>query len=126
MDQRWGDKRIKEENRVLIEAEPCGDKPNSLEINAFTKDISPCGAKILTDRSFPVDSTLNLTFYLSRSKQVIRTPGTVRWEKKRKDGLHEMGVQFAHGIPGVLLALINHLYGSDEAIPTEVVGGQTR
>jgi hypothetical protein len=121
MDERWGDKRIKEENRVVIAAELCGDKPASLEINAFTKDISPSGAMIVTDRSFPVDSKLNLTLYLSRSKKVVRTPGTVRWDKKRKDGLHEVGVQFLHGIPGVLLALINYLYGSDEAIPTEVV-----
>jgi hypothetical protein len=126
MEERWGDKRIQEENRVVIEASPWGEKDAAPEINAFTKDISPGGARILTDRSFPLDSTLNLCLYLSRSKQIIRAPGTVKWEKTRKDGLHEIGVQFQHGVPGVLMALINHLYGSEEAIPTEVAVAQKR
>jgi hypothetical protein len=80
----------------------------------------------LTDQLFPLHSTLNLTFYLSRSRQVVRTPGTVQWGKQRDDGLHEIGVHFHHGIPGVLVALINHLYGKEEAIPTEILKGQPR
>ena len=124
MIERWGDKRVKEENRVVVDVRPYGAKGEDLEINAFTKDISPRGARILTDRLFPLHSTLNLTFYLSRSRQIVRTPGTVRWEKQRKDDLYEIGVQFHHGIPGVLMALIDHLYGREEAIPTEVTKGQ--
>lgn len=126
MSERWGDRRVKEENRVVIEVSPWGGKDEGLEINAFTKDISPCGARILTDQLFPLHSTLNLTLYLSRSRQVVRTPGTVRWEKKRADNLYEIGVQFHHGIPGVLIALINHLYGKEESIPTEVLKRQSR
>jgi len=124
MTERWGDKRVKEENRVVIDVSPWGGKDEGLEINAFTKDISPSGARILTDRVFPLDSTLNLTFYLSRSRQIVRTPGTVKWAKQRDDGLHEIGVQFHHGIPGVLIVLISHLYGKEEAIPTEIMKGQ--
>jgi hypothetical protein len=118
MTERWGDRRIKEENRVVIDVEPAGGQDEAPEINAFTKDISPSGARILTDKRFPLHSTLHLTLYLSRSRQIIRTRGTVRWEKARADGLHEMGVQFQHGIPNVLTALVCHLYGQDEGIPT--------
>jgi PilZ domain len=124
MKERWGDKRIQEENRVVIEISPLDGKDEGLEINAFTKDISPSGARILTDRLLPEGSTLNLTFYLSQSRQLVRTPGTVKWGKQREDGLYEVGVQFHHGIPGVLMALISHLYGKEEAIPTEVLKGK--
>jgi hypothetical protein len=123
MNERWGDKRIEEENRVVIEISPLDGKDEGLEINAFTRDISPSGARILTERQFPLDSTLNLTFYLSRSRQIVRTPGTVKWRKQREDGLYEIGVQFHHGIPGVLMVLICHLYGKEEAIPTEIMKG---
>jgi hypothetical protein len=118
MTERWGDKRIKEENRVVIEAEPARGRGETPEINGFTMDISPSGARILTDKLFAPQSTLNLTLYLSRSRQVVRTRGTVRWEKVRADGLHEVGVQFEHGIPNVLTTLIKHLYERDEGIPT--------
>jgi hypothetical protein len=124
MKERWGDRRIQEENRVVIEISPLDGKDEGLEINAFTKDISPGGARILTDRLFPVGTTLNLAFYLSRSRQLVRTPATVRWGKQREDSLYEIGVQFHHGIPGVLITLVSHLYGKDEAIPTEVLKKQ--
>jgi hypothetical protein len=118
MTERWGDKRVKEENRVVIEVAPAEGQGDAPEVNAFTKDISPSGARILTDRLFPLHSTLRLTLYLSRSKQIVRTRGTIRWEKGCGDGLYEMGVRFRHGIPNVLTALINHLYGQDDGIPT--------
>lgn len=121
MNERWGDKRVQEENRVVIEISPIDGQDEGLEINAFSKDISPGGARIQTDRLFPPGSTLNLTFYLSRSRQLVRTPGTVKWVKKMEDGLYEMGVQFHHGVPGVLMTLISHLYGKEESIPTEVL-----
>jgi hypothetical protein len=99
------------------------DEP--LPINAFTKDISLSGARIWTDRLFPLDSKLNLILYLSRSKQVVRIRGTVKWEKECYDGLYEIGVHFQQVIPDVIMALINHLYGKEEAIPTEVNRGRT-
>jgi c-di-GMP-binding flagellar brake protein YcgR len=119
------DKRIKEENRVVIEFSPSGGQTDGPGINAFTKDISLSGVRILTDRLFPLHSKLNLILYLSRSKQVVRIRGTVKWERKCDDGLYEIGVQFQQGIPDVLMALINHLYGREERIPTEVHRGRT-
>ena len=125
MIEKRKDKRVKEENRVVIEVSPSRGRAEGLAINAFTKDISLTGARIWTDRLFPLHSRLNLTLYLSRSKQIIRVRGTVRWEKQGDDGLYEIGVQFQQGIPDVIMALINHLYGRDEAIPTGVNRGRT-
>jgi hypothetical protein len=125
MADKRKDNRIKEENRVVIEVSPAGSQQNGLAINAFTKDISLSGARIWTDRAFPLQSRLNLTLYLSRSRQVIRIRGTVRWEKECYDGLYEIGVQFQHGIPEAIMALIKHFYGKEEAIPTELYRGRS-
>jgi len=125
MTEKRRDKRIREENRVVIEVFPSRGKGEGLAINAFTKDISLTGARIWTDRLFPLHSKLNLTLYLSRSKQVVRIRGTVKWEKECYDGLHEIGVHFQQGIPDVIMALINHLYGREEGIPTEINRGRT-
>jgi len=120
MTEKRRDKRIKEENRVVIEVSPPGAPNSSLAINAFTKDISLTGARIWTDLLFPLNSKLNLTLYLSRSKQVVRIRCAVKWKKECYDGLYEIGVHFQHGIPDVLMALISHFYGKEEGIPTEV------
>ena len=125
MTEKRRDKRVKEENRVVIEVSPAGGQGDALTTNAFTKDISLTGARIWTDRLFPLHSKLNLTLYLSRSKQVVRVRGTVKWEKECDDGLYEIGVHFQQGIPDVLMALINHLYGREEGIPTEFHRGRT-
>jgi PilZ domain len=119
------DKRIKEENRVVIEVSASESPGNGQAVNAFTKDISLSGVRILTDRLFPLHSRLILILYLSRSKQVVRIHGTVKWEKKTNEGLYEIGVQFQQGVPDVLMALISHLYGRGEGIPTEVSRDRT-
>ncbi|MBP1766667.1 MAG: PilZ domain [Candidatus Aminicenantes bacterium] len=124
MIEKRREKRIKEENRVAIAVSPMAERTDGESINAFTKDLSLTGARIWTDRLFPLNSRLNLTLHLSRSKQIIRIRGTVKWEKKNDDGLYEIGVQFHHGIPDVLIALIHHFYGKEEAIPTEVNRGR--
>jgi len=125
MPEKRRDRRVKEENRVVIEVFPPGSRGDALPINAFTRDISLSGARIWTDRIFPLDSKLNLILYLSRSKQVVRIRGLVKWEKECYDGLYEIGVHFQPGIPNAVIALINHLYGKEEAIPTEVNKGRT-
>jgi hypothetical protein len=124
MIEKRREKRIKEENRVAIAVSPMGERAEGESINAFTRDLSLTGARIWTDRLFPLNSRLNLTLYLSRSKQIVRIRGTVKWEKKNDDGLYEIGVQFRHGIPDVLIALIHHFYGKEEAIPTEINRGR--
>jgi len=124
MIEKRKSKRIKEENRLLIEASSPAAPDRSLAINAFTKDISLTGARIWTDLPFPLASKLNLTLYLSRSRQVIRMRATVKWGKECHNGLYEIGVRFQPGIPDTLMALITHFYGREEGIPSEVSRGK--
>jgi hypothetical protein len=120
MVEKRKETRIKEENRVLIEISPAGSQAEKFVANAFTRDLSITGARIWTDRLYPLNSKLKLTLYLSRSKQVIRICSTVRWMKSCEDGLYEVGVQFQTGIPDAVMALINHIYSKDQEIPTVI------
>ncbi|MGB7294763.1 MAG: PilZ domain-containing protein [Candidatus Aminicenantales bacterium] len=122
MSERRKERRIKEENRVVIEVGHPGNSGESYTANAFTRDLSLSGARIWTDKLYPLHAKLKLTLYLSRSRQVVRICATVRWMQSCDDGLYEMGVQFQPGITDALMALISHLYNKDQGIPTVIVG----
>jgi hypothetical protein len=125
MIEKRKDKRVKEENRVLIDITPAGERNETLTANALTRDISVTGARIWTDRLYPLNAKLRLTLYLSRSRQVIRIASVVRWMKSGDDGLYEMGIQFQPGMPDSIMALIKHIYSKDQRIPTVIDAGQT-
>ena len=120
MRENRKDKRIFEENRVAIELS--GPKPTDEPriVNALTKDISLGGARIVTDRVFEIGTSLRMTLYLSKSKQIIKARADVRWNRMVEDGLYEMGVEFEHGIPTGVLVLINHLYGKGHSAPPPI------
>jgi hypothetical protein len=120
MRENRKDKRLTEENRVAIELPGVPSSPDPRVINALTKDISLGGARIVTDRLFEVGSSLRMTLYLSKSKQVTKVRVNVRWVRMIEDGLYEIGVEFEHGIPTGVLVLINHLYGKGQNVPTTV------
>ncbi len=118
MREKRKDKRIAEENRVVIELPGPSPAAEARPVNALTKDISLGGARVVTDRFFEVGSSLRMTLYLSKSKQVVKVRGDVRWNRMVEDGIYEMGVEFEHGIPTGVLVLINHLYGKGQIVPT--------
>lgn len=120
MREKRKDKRIAEENRVVIELPPVSPSAEPRFVNALTKDISLGGARIVTDRFFEVGASLRMTLYLSKSKQVVKARADVRWNRMVEDGIYEMGVEFEHGIPTGVLVLINHLYGKGQIVPTAV------
>lgn len=120
MRENRKDKRINEENRVAIELPGSALSPESRVVNALTKDISLGGARIITDRLFEVGTSLRLTLYLSKSKQVVKVRADVRWNRMIDTGLYEMGVEFEHGIPTGVMILINHLYGKGQNVPSSV------
>ncbi len=120
MRENRKDKRITEENRVVIEMPGVAAAPEVRIINALTKDISLGGARIVTDRLFEVGSSLRMTLYLSKSKQIVKVRGDVRWSRMVDAGLYEVGVEFEHGIPTGVLILISHLYGKGQNVPTSV------
>jgi hypothetical protein len=120
MRENRKDKRIAEENRVGIELPGPSPADDPRLVNALTKDISLGGARVITDRLFEVGSSLRMTLYLSKSKQIVKVRADVRWNRMVDDGLYEMGVEFEHGIPTGVLVLINHLYGKGQTAPTSV------
>jgi c-di-GMP-binding flagellar brake protein YcgR len=120
MRENRKDKRIAEENRVVIELPGQAASADPKTVTALTKDISLGGARILTDRFFEVGSSLRITLYLSKTKQIIKARADVRWNRMIEEGLYEMGVEFEHGIPTGVLVLINHLYGKGQNTPTGV------
>ena len=120
MRENRKDKRIAEENRVVIEIPGPSPADEPRIVSALTKDISLGGARIVTDRFFEAGTSLRMTLYLSKSKQIIKARADVRWNRMVEDGLYEIGVEFEHGIPSGVLVLINHLYGKGQPAPPSV------
>jgi c-di-GMP-binding flagellar brake protein YcgR len=119
-NEKRKERRIREENRVVIEV-PGKTGAGGLEINGLTQDISLGGARILMmDQFFPVGSPLKMTLYLSKSRQIVKVHGQVRWARMIENGFYEMGVEFEHGIPASVMALINHLYKKDQNVPSTI------
>ena len=120
MKESRKEKRFNEENRVIIEYFPEGVEPGQVKtINALTQDLSIGGAKILTDKFFPTGSILNITLTLSKSKQIVKLQGEVKWVRSLYDDeLYEIGIEFLHDISKTVLALIGHLYGKEKGIPS--------
>jgi c-di-GMP-binding flagellar brake protein YcgR len=125
VNEKRKEKRIQEENRVLIELPGAPAATDPSLINALTQDISLGGARIMTSENFAVGSFVKMTLYLSRSKQVIKIQAEVRWSRAVDAGLYEVGVEFRHGIPLGVITLINHLYGKEQRVPTSVHAKQT-
>ncbi len=94
--ERRREPRIGGENKIFLipigERAAAGEAPSSC---LLTRDISPGGCRILSDRSFPARTPLKIELVLSGLKKVIKTKGEVRWVKSLEDGvLFEMGIEF--------------------------------
>jgi len=122
MEIRRRDKRFKEKNEVIIQYAADRRKINSyIEINATTFDLSISGARILSKKSFSVDTVLRIQIDLKKSNQVIKVDGKVKWVKRMSDeDFYEMGVEFQHDISKTVLSLLRHLYGESRGIPSTV------
>ena len=119
------ERRILEENRVIIEVPGKWGPEGGPGVNALTQDISLGGARILMmDEFYPVGSYLKMTLYLSKSKQIVKVHGQVRWVRTIENSFYEMGVEFEHGIPASVMALINHLYKKDQNVPSSIQAKQ--
>lgn len=114
------EKRVKEENRVLIEVAGRRQSEDEPAVNALTQDISLGGARIISTELFDVGTRLKMTLFLTKSRQVVKVQAEVRWSRTVESGVHEMGLQFEHGIPLSVMALINHLYKKEQRVPATV------
>ena len=116
-------KRINEENRVIIRLMAEGIDPGkNKEIFALTKDISKYGAKLTTDIIFSVGTVFKITVVLSRSREIVKFDGKVKWVKSLYDGdLFEMGVEFMDKISKSVLSLMQHVDRAEKGISTTVI-----
>jgi Tfp pilus assembly protein PilZ len=117
------EKRFSEKNDVLIQYSLDGKKiSNYIGMNALTQDISLSGARIITKKLFPIDTILRIQISLSRSKQIIKVDGKVKWVKERtEEKSYEIGIEFLHEISKTVLSLIRHLYTEDRGIPSKII-----
>ncbi len=122
MENKRKDKRFEEKNKVVIQfALNRHDANNNEGINATTHDISLGGAKILAPKSYPVDTVMRIEINLSKSGQIVKLDGIVRWSKLSSDEeTYELGIEFLHKISKSVLSLIRHLYGEDQGIPSTI------
>jgi hypothetical protein len=117
------EKRFSEENDVVIRYALKGKKSSGyMGISALTKDISLSGVRLIAKQSFPIDTILRVQINLSKSKQVLKVDGKIKWvkEKEGKD-TYEIGIEFLHEISKTVLSLIRHLYGEATGIPSKII-----
>jgi hypothetical protein len=112
--------RFVERNEVLLRTSV--DKYQGAGIAAHTYDLSTGGARIVTSKAYPVGSSIRVRLSLNGTGQVVVLDGDVRWAKPQDgEGLFEIGVEFQKLTSQAVLALIRHLYGRNEGIPTSFV-----
>ena len=119
MFERRKRNRFVERNEVLLRT--VVDKYQGPGIAAHTYDLSTGGARIVTSKSYPVGSVIRVRLNLAGSDQVVNLDGEVRWlRQKDNEDAYEIGIEFERLTSQSVLALIRHLYGRHEGIPSTV------
>jgi len=110
--ERRRDSRVKEEDKVAIELLTNGQPPTEITVlNALTKDISPGGVRLTTNKLLPVNTLLKIEVVLSRRRRVVRAMGIVRWARTVYDEeMFEIGVEFTQISPDDKMLLLEHTY----------------
>lgn len=121
MKEQRRDVRMMEEDRVVIEMQGTRGCEGIERFDAFTMDLSLGGVRVQTDRPFDEGIELTLTITLSRSRQIIKIQGRVRWIREVEPGLFEAGIEFLHQVPGSVMSLIDHLFRKRTGVPTVVL-----
>ena len=126
MDERRKTKRFVEKNKAVInftiEKQAVKRKPHQ----AWTKDISIDGAKLIAPKSFPFDARLIISLELPKSKQLVKLWARVVWAKESKEkGKHEIGVEFIHSLE-TMPNLFQHFYGHESGQPKKRIKGKGR
>jgi len=106
------DRRVNEEDKVVIELLTNGQPPlEKTIINALTKDISPGGVRLTTNRNLPVNTLLKMEIVLSNRRRVIQVMGVVRWTRSLyEEELFETGIEYTRISPEDKMLLLEHTY----------------
>ena len=122
MEDKRKEKRFEENNQVVIQFALERQKDNnSTGINAVTRDLSLGGARLIAPKSYPVNTVMRIEIHLSKSDQIVKLDGIVRWvELSPDENDYELGIEFLHKISTSVLSLIRHLYGENQDIPSTI------
>ena len=122
VENKRKDKRFEEKNKVVIKYALESHETNGIAgTKAITRDISLGGARIISSKSYPVDTVMRIEINLSKSGQLVKLDGIVRWSRLSSDEeSYELGVEFLHKISRSVLSLIRHLYGGEPNIPSTI------
>jgi len=109
---RRRDRRVKEEDKVVIELLTDGQPPaEKTLINALTKDISPGGVRLTTNQRLPVNTLVKMEIVLSNKRRAIRVMGAVRWTRSLyEEALFETGIEYTRISPDDKMLLLEHTY----------------
>src|SRR5512137_1391708 len=119
MFERRKRNRFIERNEVLLRTSV--DKYRGPGIAAHTYDLSTGGARIVTSKGYPAGTVIRIRLNLAGSEEVINLDGEVKWlRRKEHEDAYEIGVEFERLTSQAVLALIRHLYGRHEGIPSTV------
>ena len=113
MGEKRKDKRIKEENKLILHIISSIEEIDKKKTySPLTKDISLGGLRIQSDTYFPVDTEVKLELSLPKIHKIIKVRAKVRWVKSLyDDDVFEMGLEFMDSSPDIITSLLGHLYG---------------
>jgi hypothetical protein len=122
VENKRKDTRFEEKNEVVIQFAIEGHEASrSTGIKAITRDLSLGGARIISPKEYPVDTVMRIEINLSKSEQIVKVDGIVRWTELSPDGeTYELGIEFLHRISKSVLSLIRHLYAGEQGIPSTI------
>jgi c-di-GMP-binding flagellar brake protein YcgR len=116
--QRRKNKRFKQWNKTTITALRGGQSLHGVvETNAFTYDLSLCGAQIHAAEAFAVGTTLRLRIVLARTMDSVTLTGEVKWLKRHpSENVYQMGLEFYHETTQGFMTLMKCLF-SESSTP---------
>ena len=112
MKEKRKEKRVFEEDKIVLDLIPEGNVPGSAETySSLTQDISAGGVRIVTDSPLAVDSNVRFEIALAKTRRLINGTGKVRWLNRLfEDRAFEAGIEFVELGPEGLGAILEHVY----------------
>lgn len=113
MSERRETKRFVEKNNAVITFSIEKDNLSRDSKPAWTRDLSIAGAKLLSHKSFLLDTRLLISLQLPKSKQIVELWARVVWvHSLKKKGEYEVGVKFIRSLQ-TIQNLLQHFYGNE-------------
>ncbi|MCJ7580466.1 MAG: PilZ domain-containing protein [Candidatus Aminicenantes bacterium] len=113
MNERRKTTRFVEKNNGFITFSIEKDHTNRDSKPVLTQDLSITGAKLLTNKPFPIDTRLLISLQLGKSKQIVELWARVLWiHSLKENGKYEIGVVFFTSLQ-TIQKLVQHLYGNE-------------